>query len=250
MVKFFKCVKRTFTPSLAPPKSGLDKEAIMKRIEEVPFWWHHIELGYGIVTPGHCWGGRPDILCLLLEKLDLPNDLCGKSVVDIGAWDGFFSFEVEKRGASKVLAIDKCHRMFKEGQFLDARTKGFEIAKEILASKVEYKIMDVLDLTPDIGTFDIALCLGLIYHLENPILALKKIASVTKEMVVIESEVLDKGGNIPLAQFIETVYHGDPTVWWIPNRACLEAMVCSVGFKRIHSLKWRRSRIIVKGYKV
>jgi tRNA (mo5U34)-methyltransferase len=251
MVKFLKRIKRKHTPSLGPPKSGIDKETIMKKVAEIPFWWHNIELGYGIVTPGHYWNGRFDILQLLLEKLDLSKDLSGKSVIDIGAWDGFFSFEAEKRGASRVLAIDNFYRMEKEGKFLDMGNKGFEIAKEILASKVQYKIMDVLDLTPEtVGMFDITLCLGVIYHVKNPILALEKVASITNEMVIIESCFINKGGNIPLAQFIKTEFQGDPTVWWIPNRACLEAMVRRVGFQKVQSVEWKKGRIIVKGYKV
>jgi len=254
MLKFLKH-RRTLTSSLAPPKSGIDKDTILRKIAEVPFWWHHIELGYGIVTPGHCWECSYETQRLLLEKLDLPKDLSGKSVLDIGAWDGFFSFEAEKRGASKVLAIDKLYRMEKEGKSLDKGTKGFEIAKEILASKVEYKIMDVMDLSPEsVGKFDIVLCLGVIYHLKDLIRALEKIASVTNEMVIIESLFMNKGGNVPIAQFVETKLHGDPTVWWIPNRACLEAMVRSVGFKKVQSTVWKKQivggegRIIVKGH--
>lgn len=119
------------------------------------------------------------------------------------------------------------------------------------------EIMDILDLTPEtVGMFDVTLCLGIIYYAKNPILALEKIASVTDEMVIIESCVINKGGNIPLAEFVETEFQGDPTVWWIPNQACLEAMVRRVGFKKISSVKWRggrishMGRIIVKGYKV
>lgn len=74
----------------------MDKETIMKKVAEIPFWWHHIELGYGIVTPGHYWNGRFDILQLLLEKLDLSKDLSGKSVIDIGAWDGFSALKLKK----------------------------------------------------------------------------------------------------------------------------------------------------------
>lgn len=101
--------------------------------------------------------------------------------------------------------------MEKEGKFLDMGNKGFEIAKEILASKVEYKIMDVLDLTPEtVGMFDITLCLGVIYHVKNPILALEKVASITNEMVIIESCFINKEGNIPLAQFIKTEFQRGP----------------------------------------
>lgn len=251
MIKFLKPVKRAFTPSLEQPKSGMDKETVLKKIAEVPFWWHHIELGYGIVTPGHYWGGNPEILPLLLEKLDLPKDMSGKSVIDIGAWDGYFSFAVEKRGASKVLAIDNLYRMVKEGKHLDKGTKPFEIAKEILASKVEYKIMDVYDLSQEtVGKFDITLCLGVVYHLKNPLLALEKISSITNELVIIESEFINKWRNIPIAKFIETEFNKDPTCWWIPNKACLEAMVRSVGFRRVKSTIWQKNRIIVKGYKI
>src|SRR6204780_4689052 len=71
-------------------------------VDSVPFWWHSIDLGDGLVTPGH---KTPDVLARELEALRLP-DVRGRSVLDIGGWDGFFAFEAERRGARRVAVLD------------------------------------------------------------------------------------------------------------------------------------------------
>jgi tRNA (mo5U34)-methyltransferase len=149
---------RRISVSQDPPPSGMDKETVFKKIAEVPFWWHYIEVGYGIVTPGH--QNPPDHPSgpkNYLYHLQLPEDLSGKSVLDIGAWDGFFSFEVEKRGAARVLAIDNFYR----DKLEHTGSQGFEVAKEILKSNVEFRKASVYDLSPEkFGMFDIVLFLG------------------------------------------------------------------------------------------
>ncbi|MDO8424726.1 MAG: hypothetical protein Q7S70_02185, partial [bacterium] len=87
------------------PPSGMAKEAVLEKVKKIPFWWHGVELGYGIVSPGHHGGiSHPSGDKAILRHMNLPENLTGKSVLDIGAWDGFYSFAAEKRGASKVLA--------------------------------------------------------------------------------------------------------------------------------------------------
>lgn len=241
-----------YTPSFAPPKGGMDRETILKKIGGIPFWWHYIELGHGIVTPGHQGGvNNPSATRDVLRSLKLPDDMSGKSVLDIGAWDGFFSFEAERRGASRVLAIDNFYRLEKEGKHLESGTRGFEIAKEILASNVEYKIMDVLELSPDaVGIFNIVLFLGVFYHLKYPLLALEKIASVTKELMILESHFENKYKGRSVAIFYEKdEINKDPTNWWGANQACLEAMVRSVGFARVKCVFRSRNRIVLHAFK-
>jgi tRNA (mo5U34)-methyltransferase len=240
---------RKYTPSLDPPPSGMAKETVLKKIAEVPFWWHYIEVGYGLLTPGHQRGPRdPTGPNDYLEKIQLPKDLTGKSVLDIGAWDGLFSFESEKRGASKVLAIDNFYRDKKEW----TESQGFEVAKEILNSKVEFKKASVYDLSPEkFGMFDIVLFLGVFYHLKYPILALEKIYSVTKEMLIIETHYDPyHPGKTPLATFYEgDEINKDPTTWWGFNEAGLLAVLRSVGFKNPRVLYRYADRIIIKAFK-
>jgi tRNA (mo5U34)-methyltransferase len=236
--------------SLEPPPSGMDKETVLKKVAEVPFWWHSIDLGYGIVTSGHQGGIKhPTGTKNLLGNLKLPDDLRGKSVLDIGAWDGFFSFETEKRGASRVLAIDNFYR----DKLEHTGSQGFEVAKEILKSNVEFKKASVYDLSPEkFGMFDVVLFLGVFYHLRHPLLALERIFSVTKEMLIMETHYDPYQGNknTPLATFYENAeINNDPTTFWGLNKACLLAVLRSVGFKNPEIVHRYADRIILKAYK-
>jgi tRNA (mo5U34)-methyltransferase len=245
------CLKfRKYTSPLDPPPSGMDKETVLKKIAEVPFWWHRIEVGYGIATPGHQRElTHPIGPKNYLEKIDLPEDLSGKSVLDIGAWDGLFSFEAEKRGAARVLAIDNFYRDKLEW----TEKQGFEVAKEILKSKVEFKKASVYDLCPEkFDMFDIVLFLGVFYHLRHPLLALEKIYSVTKEMLILETHYDPYHGNkkTPLALFYEgKEIHNDPTTWWGFNEAGLLAILRTAGFKNPKVLYRFADRIILKAFK-
>jgi len=236
--------------SLSPPPSGIEKETVLKKVAEVPFWWHSIDLGYGIVTPGHQGGIKhPTGTKNLLRNLQLPKDLSEKSVLDIGAWDGFFSFEAEKRGASKVLAIDNFYR----DKLEHTESQGFEVAKEILKSDVEFKKASVYDLSPEkFGMFDIVLFFGVFYHLKYPLLALEKIFSVTKEMLIMETHYDPYHGNknTPLATFYEKdEINKDPTTWWGLNKSCLFAVLRTAGFKEVKIVYRYADRIIIKAYK-
>ena len=231
-----------------PPKSGMDKETVLKKMAQISYWWHSLELGYGIVTPGHHGGiHHPSGDRALLEKMRLPEDLRGKSVLDIGAWDGFYSFAAEKRGATKVVAIDNFYR----DELAWTGNQGFEVAKEILASNVEFRKASVYDLRPEeFGPFDIVFCLGVLYHLKYPFWGLEKIFSVTKDTLILEShyDPYDGGKRTPLARFYGAK-DLDSTSWWGFNEACLHAVLCSVGFKKTETLYRYGDRIIIKAYK-
>src|SRR5713101_3125979 len=123
-------------------------------------WYHSIEIGPGLVTPGaHPLGELRQVL----QYLKLPARLDGLSVLDIGAWDGFFSFEAERRGARRAVAYD----LTPEDYF------GFATAKELLGSGVEYAQGSVYELRRDVvGTFDVVLFVGVLYHLRYPLLGL------------------------------------------------------------------------------
>jgi tRNA (mo5U34)-methyltransferase len=209
----------------------MEREEILKRVNAVKFWWHHLDLGQGIITPGHQGTTTMDGTAETLERLHLPDDLTGKTVLDVGAWDGAFSFAAEKRGANRVLATD--HYVWHDERF---GMDGFLTARELLGSKVQHKDIDVFDISPEtVGVFDITLFLGVLYHLRNPLLALDRMAAVTRELIIVETHVVRTNeDHLPLMRFYEGAeLNGDPTNWWGPNLLCLEQMVRSAGFREV-----------------
>jgi tRNA (mo5U34)-methyltransferase len=188
-------------------------------------WFHSIELEPGFVTPGYA------VTRDRLELLKIPNDLTGKTVLDVGAWDGFFSFEAERRGAERVLATDD-FAWTKTGWSSKA---GFDLAREALGSHVEDAQIDVLDLDPEkLGRFDIVLCLGVLYHMRHPMLMLEKVMGVTGGTLILETHVDMTWTRRPAAAF----YPGhelrlDPTNWWGPNPEAVTGMLHAVGFDHV-----------------
>jgi len=205
----------------------MNKDDLQKRVDALR-WFHTIDLGHGIVTNG------ADDSAGRLTRVQLPEDLSGKSVLDIGAWDGFYSFEAERRHASRVVASDyfAWHGV---GWGTGRGKAGFELAREALGSRVEDLDIDVMDLAPErTGTFDVVLFLGVLYHLPNPLLALERVASVTRERLILETVVDMVGFSRPAAAFYPgRELNDDPTNWWGPNQAAVQGMLRSVGFDRV-----------------
>ncbi len=201
------------------PKQELQAEAAKIK------WFHTMDLGQGVVTQG------VDNSPAKLRTLEIPPILNGISVLDIGAWDGFFSFEAERRGASRVLAVDS----FCWGGEGWGTKAGFELARRAFDSKVEDKYIEVLDLCPDkVGTFDLVLFLGVLYHMRHPLLALEKAASVTQRQIIVETHVDLLNCEWPAMKFYpETELNSDGSNWWGPNPAAVEAMLKTVGFRKI-----------------
>ncbi len=197
----------------------------LKREVAAITWWHTIDLGKGIVTPGL------DPTPARLPEIRLPEDLAGLSVLDVGAWDGFFSFEAERRGAKRVLATDS----FCWGQGGWGTKAGFELARRALRSKVEDSDIDPLELSPEkIGTFDLVLCLGVLYHMRHPLLALERVASVTRGRLILQTQVDLAGLTRPAIAFYQgSELHNDPTNWCGPNPAAVVAMLRTVGFGNV-----------------
>ncbi|MBI3801228.1 MAG: DUF1698 domain-containing protein [Deltaproteobacteria bacterium] len=140
----------------------MDPQEIREHVKRIE-WFHSIDLGHGIVTPGR------DRSSEKLEWIQLPAHLDGCTVLDIGAWDGFFSFEAERRGARRVLAVDS-YCWGGEGWGTQG---GFNLARRVLSSHVEDCEIEVLDLSPErVGTFDVVLFLGVLYHMKHPQAAL------------------------------------------------------------------------------
>lgn len=164
----------------------------------------------------------------------MPDDLTGSSVLDIGAWDGFFSFAAERRGAQRVLATDSfCW----DGGGWGTKA-GFDLARRALNSKVEDKRIEVIDLSPDtVGVFDVVLFLGVLYHMKHPLLALERVASVTRTQLIMQTQVDMLAVARPAMAFYPgTELNGDPTNWVGPNPAAVVAMLQLVGFTRVEIL--------------
>ena len=188
-------------------------------------WWHSFELPDGSVIQGVC---ELDGLKRRLAQFPIPEDLTGKRVRDIGAWDGWFSFEMARRGAEGV-AIDR----FDNPRFHEIR--------DLLGLRVDYRIMEVYDVSPrTVGTFDIVLFLGVLYHLKHPLLALERVCSVTREMAMVESFVLrEQDGITPeldqlklLRYFEDDDFGGQVDNWFAPTTAAMLAMCRTAGFAR------------------
>lgn len=189
-------------------------------------WYHSIELRPGIVTPGRAAERN------VLPFLGIPEDLSGLSVLDIGCWDGFFSFECERRGAKRVVAADIWETLGRD---------AFDFARGELGSAVEPAQASVYDLPEALGgeRFDLVLFLGVLYHLRHPLLAIEKVAEVTAPggLAIIESAV-DAGALMdrPLMAFYPgDEMNNDPTNWWAPNVPALASMLGVSGFTDVVS---------------
>jgi len=190
-------------------------------------WFHGIDLGGGMVTPGF----KDNNLLKAEADVVFSYPVAGKSVLDIGAWDGFFSFEAEKRGASRVLATD----WYCWGGPGWGTQAGFKHARQVLNSRVEDKEIDVPDISPEsVGVFDVVIMSGVIYHVTDPLMILKKAAEVTRECLVIETAVALVDVKDPAMQFLNAMPHnGDPTNFWSPNPPAVVAMLKWCGFKNV-----------------
>lgn len=215
----------------------MDKEEIKARASKIK-WFHNYELIPGVMTNGY----KPVREEELATLFQIPRDLRGKRVLDVGCADGFYTFLAESRGAD-VVTIDAWPH------------QGFLLAHEIRGSKAEFHQMNVYDLQPDtFGTFDIVFFMGVYYHLKNPILALERIANVTRELAIIESQI---SGSVDFEQ--EGISHfyeydelaGDPTNWWAPNVPCLLQTVRAAGFPRADLINCYsdNNRAVVHAYK-
>jgi tRNA (mo5U34)-methyltransferase len=221
------------------PRTPLkDRAEIERLIRQHGRWWHEIEVAPGIITPGD---DSNRMKLPILDSIGLPRSMEGLRALDVGCSDGFFSFEMEKRGAS-VVAID----------FVPEDYTGFAVAKEILGSSVEYRMENVYNLEPErFGTFDVVLFLGVLYHLRNPLGGLDAIRSVMNDggqlfvgtMMIDEYfqlpdrsvtslEALDPVlGEVPLWQaYPRDSLNGDFTNCFAPNRAALVAALGEAQF--------------------
>jgi tRNA (mo5U34)-methyltransferase len=198
--------------------------------EEKSGWWHSFELPNGRVIDGV---NTLEGLRNRLAQFPIPENLTGKRVLDIGAWDGWFSFEMERRGA-RVVAVDNWDN------------PRFREVHQLLASKVEYLQLDMYELTPErIGQFDIVLFLGVLYHLKHPLLALERVCALTTDLAAVDSFVIQERhrpnsdvGRRPIMEFYETNEFGGQTDNWVgPSVPCLMAFCRTAGFAQVELRK-------------
>ncbi|HEY4008756.1 MAG TPA: TIGR04290 family methyltransferase [Acidobacteriaceae bacterium] len=218
----------------------LAKQAAMRRrIEELGPWFHNLRIEGVETAPEHFLGDYPQIKFQHFRDA-IPADLTGKSVLDIGCNAGFYSFEMKRRGAARVLGIDTDEHYLKQARF----------AAEVTGDDVEFRRLPVWDVGSLGERFDLVIFMGVLYHLRHPLLALDLIHEhVAKDLLLFQSmqrgsrEIaeldedyefnapcpFDEAGY-PKMHFIERRYSHDETNWWVPNRACVEAMLRSAGF--------------------
>jgi tRNA (mo5U34)-methyltransferase len=222
----------------AEPRSW-SAEEIRTRVDSLGSWFHNLDLNGVATAPEHFLGDYPRV------KFDafahaLPADLTGKTVLDIGCNAGFYAVEMKRRGADRVLGIDSDERYLAQARF----------AAEVLGQEVEFAKLDVYDLARLGETFDLVIFMGVLYHLRHPLLALDLIREhVARDLMLFQSmqrgsATVDPvrpdyefsetapfdGPGWPKLHFIEHYYAHDPSNWWAPNRACVEAMLRSSGF--------------------
>ncbi len=245
-------------------------------------WFHSIDLPGG-TTPGAKSGVQ---LAGELAGLQLP-DLNGKTVLDIGSWDGFFSFAAEGMGAERVVALDyhawgadfntlpdrwrdwRAAKGRAGSDFWDTPgaldldglpgRRGFDRAHRELSSAVEPVVGDFMTMDlATLGRFDVTLFLGVLYHVRHPLLALERLASITNWLAVIETEALaDHSSSCIFLSGDEL--NRDPTNWWIPTEAALKEMCLAAGFSRVDIIRshrrvttpwanlWRRAKRLARG---
>lgn len=219
----------------------MQREVVSEKVKSVGFWWHTIDLPEGGRTPGH--------LQLEFQKWisqAIPTDLRGWSVLDIGAWDGYFSFLCEGRGASRVLAIDNLQYVRSLRLSPEVGGKGFKVAKELLGSKVEYRVVDIFDLEKSFDGFDLVLCFGVYYHLKNPAELIKILLSRTRRLLLFEGHFV-KGDEDKLVDYGDKGLRGDPTVYCGATIRWLEGRLKEAGFEHVEVLGTKGDRVLLEG---
>jgi tRNA (mo5U34)-methyltransferase len=198
-------------------------------------WYHTVELPDGTTTPG--WFDLRD----QVRHYRLPDDLSGLRCLDVGTWDGFWAFEMERRGAAEVVAIDLDHEADldwpprrRPAAPAGGRGEGFAELRARLGSSVERVELSVYDATPErLGSFDLVFCGSVLIHLRDQLLALERIASVCRGRFVSAEEYDRLTSLLPVA--LNRWRGDDPSavVFWRPNLRAWRRMLWSAGFERV-----------------
>jgi tRNA (mo5U34)-methyltransferase len=217
----------------------LSQHEIQRQVEALGPWFHNLDLNGVRTAPQHYLGDYPTVKWRRFAEA-IPADLSGRSVLDIGCNAGFYAMEMKRRGAARVLGLDAAEDYLAQARFA-AAVNGLD---------VEFRKMSVYDVASLRERFDIVVFMGVLYHLRHPLLALDLIHEhVAKDLMLFQS--MQRGSDdierveenydfwdfapfdrpgFPRLHLIEQQYADDPTVWWVPNRACVEAMLRSAGF--------------------
>lgn len=218
---------------------SIARETLVRRIGELGEWFHNLDLLGVSTAPHHFLGDFPNVKWKHIAAA-IPQDLTGATVLDIGCNGGFYSIEMKRRGAARVLGIDVDERYLNQARF----------AAEVLNLSIDFQQCSVYEIDSLPGQFDFVLFMGLLYHLRYPLFALDKVVKKVSGKLVFQTmirgsekvrhwegdyhfwnkEVFD-APEFPCMYFIEHSYANDPTNWWIPNRAAAEAMVRSCGLE-------------------
>lgn len=212
-------------------------EELLARLVAGRSWFHTIDLGGGVITPG------VDDSWSKLQLVRLPESFAGKTVLDIGAFDGYFSFEAERRGAARVVAADEFCWSRPGDPMTDGH--GFDIAHWARQSRVEKRRIPVEDISPEtVGIFDYVLFLGVLYHSPDPLRYLHNVRSVCREQLILETHVDALEQERPMMVFYPgTSLNGDASNHWGPNRQCVVEMLKEVGFRRVELVSHAGSRM-------
>jgi tRNA (mo5U34)-methyltransferase len=217
----------------------LDRDRTGEQIKALGPWFHNMNLNGVWTAPNHPLGDYPAIKWNRFAAT-LPVDLSGKSVLDIGCNGGFYSIEMKRRGARRVVGIDHDPDYLAQARF----------AADVLRLDIEFHQLSVFDIALLGERFDVVIFMGVLYHLRHPLLALdlirahtahdmlifqsmqrggKGVAELADDYPITETGIFDQP-DYPKLHFIENRYAHDPTNWFVPNRAAAEAMLRSAGF--------------------
>jgi len=220
-------------------KRVFSSSQIEERLRELGPWFHNMELNGVQTAPNHFLGDYPRVKWKRFAHV-LPERLDGLTVLDIGCNGGFYSIEMKRRGADRVVAIDHDPSYLNQARF----------AAEVSGMEIEFHDLSVFDVAQLGESFDVVLFLGVFYHLRHPLLALdlihehvardrlifqsmqrgsREVETVAADYPFKEKTIFEQPGY-PRLHFVEHSYASDQTNWWIPNRACSEAMLRSAGF--------------------
>ncbi|RAK60923.1 TIGR04290 family methyltransferase [Phenylobacterium hankyongense] len=222
----------------------LTGDQIRERATALGDWFHNIDLNGVQTAPNHFLNDYPNVKWRLFQHA-IPTELAGMTVLDIGCNAGFYSIEMKRRGADRVLGIDFDERYLEQARF----------AAEVTGQDIEFRKLSVYDVGGLGETFDIVLFMGVLYHLRHPLLALDLIHdNVARDLLIFQSmqrgspevdavradydffeqDHFDSPGY-PKMHFIEHEYANDWTNWWAPNAACSAAMLRSAGFEIVEN---------------
>ena len=218
----------------------LSREEIRRKVDALGPWFHNLDLQGVPTAPAHFLGDYPQVKWRRFAGI-VPDDMSGKTVLDIGCNAGFYAMEMKRRGAERVVGLDSDDEYLAQARF----------AAEVSDLDIEFRNLSVYDIAALGERFDLVIFMGVLYHLRHPLLALDLIHThVARDMMLFQSMLrgsdtvdpldadydfwttgqFDRSGY-PKLHFVEHQYANDPTNWWIPNRACVEAMLRSAGFE-------------------